>query len=137
MNNRSERDLLSCEVVKLLHNCEDLFHFYSLSTVHSYDLYRKQFTSFSSFNEYKSNSHLTCLRRGFIAQSVEHRTGIAEVMGSNPVGYFFPRFICNCLSCFTTAKISLTSILSAVHSYDLYHINFTSIFSIRHSICAR
>ena len=26
------------------------------------------------------------LRRGFIAQSVEHRTGIAEVMGSNPIG---------------------------------------------------
>ena len=32
---------------------------------------------------------------GFIAQLVEHRTGIAEVMGSNPVeaffsGFFFP-----------------------------------------------
>ena len=36
--------------------------------------------------------------RGFIAQLVEHRTGLAEVMGSNPVealifffsGFFFP-----------------------------------------------
>ena len=34
--------------------------------------------------------------RGFIAQLVEHRTGIAEVTGSNPVetlifsGFFFP-----------------------------------------------
>ena len=31
-------------------------------------------------------------QRGFIAQSVEHRTGIAEVMGLNPVGasdFFF------------------------------------------------
>ena len=37
------------------------------------------------------NSQLTCSRGGFIAQSVQHRTGIAEVMGSNPVGakYFF------------------------------------------------
>ena len=34
----------------------------------------------------KNPSHLTCFQRGFIAQSVEHRTGIAEVMGSNPVG---------------------------------------------------
>ena len=34
---------------------------------------------------YKMNSHLTCSRGGFIAQSVEHHTGIAEVMGSNPV----------------------------------------------------
>ena len=31
-------------------------------------------------------SLLTYSRRGFIAQFVEHRTGIAEVTGSNPVG---------------------------------------------------
>ena len=61
-------------------------HFYSLSTVHSYDLYHIHFTSFSSYNGYKLNLHLSCLRPSFIAQSVEHRTGIAEVMGSNPVG---------------------------------------------------
>ena len=48
--------------------------------------------------------------RIFIAQSVEHHTGIAEVMGSNPIGAseFFLGFICNCLSYFTTAKISFT-----------------------------
>ena len=39
-----------------------------------------------------NNSNLSC----FIAQLVEHRTGIAEVTGSNPVealifsGFFFP-----------------------------------------------
>ena len=51
--------------------------------------------------------HMSC----FIAQSVEHHTGIAEVMGSNTVGAseFFLGFICNCLSYFTTAKISFTS----------------------------
>ena len=31
------------------------------------------------------NSHLTCFQRGVIAQLVEHRTGIAEVMDSYPV----------------------------------------------------
>ena len=67
-------------------------------------------TSFSSYNEYKLNSHLTCFQWGFIAQSVEHRTGIAEVMGSNPIGAseFFLGFICNCLSyfCFTQESSS-------------------------------
>ena len=36
---------------------------------------------------------------GFIAQLVEHRTGIAEVMGSNPVEalIFFRLLLSNCL----------------------------------------
>ena len=29
---------LSLSMLKLLHNCEDHFHFYSLSAVHIYDL---------------------------------------------------------------------------------------------------
>ena len=36
--------------------------------------------------DHMSELKLTCFRRGFIAQSVEHRTDIVEVMGSNPVG---------------------------------------------------
>ena len=54
---------------------------------------------------------MTCYQRGFIAQLVEHCTGIMEVMGSNFIGAsaFFLGFICNCLSYFTTAKISYTS----------------------------
>ena len=36
---------------------------------------------------------------GFIAQLVEHRTGIAEVMGSNPVeALIFFRLLSNCLN---------------------------------------
>ena len=34
-----------CNCFKLLHNCEDLFLIYSLSAVHSYDLYHIQFTN--------------------------------------------------------------------------------------------
>ena len=50
----------------------------------------------------KLNSHLTCFQRGFIAQLVEHHTGVAEVMGLYPVGAseFFLGYICNCLSCY-------------------------------------
>ena len=67
-----------------------------------YDLY--DIPQLCSYNGYTLNSHLTCFQRGFIAQLVEHRTGIAEVMGSNPVGHeapgFFLGFLCNCFSCF-------------------------------------
>ena len=57
-----------------------------------------------------SNLHLTCFQQGFIAQSVEHRTSIMDVMGSNPVGTsdFFLGFIGNCLSYFITARITFT-----------------------------
>ena len=67
-------------------------------------------TSFSSYNGYKLNSHLTCSRRGFIAQSAEHRTGIAEVIGSKSRWSLriFCGLFCNCLSYFTTTKISFS-----------------------------
>ena len=70
-------------------------------------------SSHSSYNGYKFNSLLTCFRRGFIAQLVEHHTGIAEVMGSNPVeaSELFLGFLCNCLSRFRTARITLASTL--------------------------
>ena len=58
------------------------------------------------------------------SQSVEHRTGITEVMGSNPVetSEFFLGFICNCLSYFTTAKISFTSILYPQFTHMIFII---------------
>ena len=54
-------------------------------------------------------SQLTSLPMcGFIAQLVEHRTGIAEVTGSNPVEalIFFRRLYSNCLNWKFTAKIT-------------------------------
>ena len=113
--------------LKLLHNCEDRFHFYSLSVVHIYDLYHMHTISLSSYDEYKLNSLLTCFQRGFIAPLVEHRTGIAEVMGSNPVeaSDFFLGFICNCLSYFITARITFTCILYPQFIYVI-HIICTS-----------
>ena len=46
---------------------------------------------------------------GFIAQLVEHRTGIAEVTGSNPVEalIFFRLLLSNCLNWKFTAMTTL------------------------------
>ena len=55
------------------------------------------------------NSQLTSLPMcGFIAQLVEHRTCIAEIMGSNPVEalIFFRLLYSNCLNWKFTAKIT-------------------------------
>ena len=73
------------QLLRLPHNCKDCFHLHSLSTVHSYDLYHLHIMSFSSYNRYKLNSHLTCYQWGFTAQSVEHHTGIVEVMVRIPL----------------------------------------------------
>ena len=47
--------------------------------------------------------------QGFIAQLVEYRTGIVEVIGSNPVValifFFRLKIKCNCLNCLHTARI--------------------------------
>ena len=67
----------------------------------SYFIYTSHhFTPHGRYELNKSTSLLMC---GFIAQLVEHRTGIAEVTGSNPAealsfsGFFFPmdRFHCH------------------------------------------
>ena len=65
---------------------------------------------------------------GFIAQLVEHRTGIAEVTGSNPVEalIFFRLLLSNCLNWKFTAMITLHFHLQPQYKYELFHINFTS-----------
>ena len=76
--------------------------------------------SYEVTDGYKLNLHLTCFRQGFIPQSVEHHTGIAEVLGSNPVGAseFFLGFICNCSSYFTTARSTFTPNLFLLSKYS-------------------
>ena len=65
---------------------------------------------------------------GFIAQLVEHRTGIAEVTGSNPVEALIVfRLFSNCLNWNSpTAMITLHFHLHPQYKYELFHINFTS-----------
>ena len=91
--------------------------------MHSYDLYHVHIMSFSSYNRYKLNSDLTCYQLGFVAQLVEHHTGIAEVMGSNPVeaSEFFLGFVCNCFSYFITARITFTCILYPQYNHMIIY----------------
>ena len=59
------------------------------------------FVMYLSMKFIRNNSYLTSLPMcGFIAQLVEHRTGITEVTGSNPVEalIFFRLLLSNCLN---------------------------------------
>ena len=64
---------------------------------------------------------------GFIAQLVEHRTGIAEVAGSNPVEVliFFRLLLSNCLNwkIYYDDHSSLSS--KPQFKYELFHMYFT------------
>ena len=67
-----------------------------LQPQYKYELFHVNFTSFHCMGRYELSKLTSLPMCGFIAQLVEHRTGIAEVMGSNPVealifsGFFFP-----------------------------------------------
>ena len=76
----------------------------------------------------KINNSLLTYQQRLIAQLVEHRTGIAEVMGSNPIEAFFVDFLCNCFSCFITVKITVTCILHPQCMY-IYMQLFANILS--------
>ena len=64
--------------------------------------HRSKFSNLSNWNNklVKVNKLTLLPMCGFIAQLVEHRTGIAEVMGSNPVEalIFFRLLLSNCLN---------------------------------------
>ena len=63
---------------------------------------------------------------GFIAQLVEHRTGIAEVTGSNPVeALIFLRLLySNCLNWKFTAKITYHLHIYPQFTYESFHIHY-------------
>ena len=60
------------------------FHFH-LQPQYKYELFHINFTSCHCTGRYELNKLTSLPMCGFIAQLVEHRTGIAEVTGSNPV----------------------------------------------------
>ena len=73
------------------------------------------------------NSQLTSLPMcGFIAQLVEHRTGIEEVTGSNPVEalIFFRLLHSNCLNWKFTAKITYHLHIYPQFIYESFHIHY-------------
>ena len=103
---------------------------FSLSTVHMYNFHI--FTViYSSFYRFIWNQHNDQLPVGLLAQLVEHCTGIAEVMGSNPIQawiFFRPYFhYCSssvhyCKDCFHIQKI-LTLCLQVVMNRRHTHWN--------------
>ena len=76
---------------------------------YKYELFHINFTSFHYTGRYELIKLTSLPMCGFIAQLVEHRTGIAEVTGSNPVEalIFFRLLLSNCLSWKFTAMITL------------------------------
>ena len=76
------------------------------------------------FHEPKINEKIPSQLTNLLAQLVEHCTGIAEVMGSNPVRpEFFSGLISTTSSVvFIAARISYIRFFTAVHIYD-FHIS--------------
>ena len=75
-------------------------HFHLLPQ-YKYELFHIYLTWFHCTGRYELNKLTLLPMCGFIAQLVEHRTGIAEVMGSNPVEaliFFFRLLLSNCLN---------------------------------------
>ena len=74
-------------------------HFH-LQPQYKYELFHINFTSFHCTGRYELIKLTSLPMCGFIAQLVEHRTGIAEVTGSNPVEalIFFRLLLSSCLN---------------------------------------
>ena len=74
-------------------------HFH-LQPRYKYELFHIYSTSLHCTGKYELNKLTLLPMCGFIAQLVEHRTGIAEVTGSNPVEAlnFFRLLLSNCLN---------------------------------------
>ena len=122
----------------LLSNCLNWKKFTAMIILHlhlqpqyRYELFHINFTSLHCTGRYELNKLTSLPMCGFIAQLVEHRTGIAEVTGSNPVEalIFFRLLLSNCLNWKKfTAMIILHLHLQPQYRYELFHINFTIIF---------
>ena len=89
------------------------------------------FTSFHCTGRSKLNKLTLLPMCGFTAQLVEHRTGIAEVMGSNTVEtlQFFRLLPSNCLNwkIYCDDHSPLTSTMAVQYEF---HIYFTSYFNV-------
>ena len=85
----------SFQLLKLEIYCDDHSSLSSTTAIHmNYFIYASH--HFTPHGRYEVNKLTSLPMCGFIAQLVEHRTGIAEVTGSNPVealifsGFLFP-----------------------------------------------
>ena len=102
-------------------------HFH-LIPQYKYELFHIYFTWFHCTGRNELNKLTLLPMCGFISQLVEHRTGIAEVMGSNPVEgpIFFRLLLSNCLNwkIYCDDHTSLSS-HTAVQIWIISYIYFT------------
>ena len=86
--------------------------------------------AFFTFYGYITNSQSDQLLDGLIAQSVEHCTGIAEVMGSNPVqaAVFFQAVCINAMINRKFISFSAVEIYDLTYSFGNFHKSVTSLF---------
>ena len=122
-NNSSNR-ISSCLNWKI--HCDDHSSLSSMTAVQIYELFHIYLHHFTPYTGRYELSKLTSLPMcGFIAQLVEHRTGITEVTGSNPVEalIFFRLLLSSCLNwkIHCDDHSSLSS-MTAVQIYELFHI---------------
>ena len=93
-----------------------------LQPQYKYELFHVHFTSFHCTGRYELNKLTSLPMCGFIAQLVEHRTGIAEVTGSNPVealifsGFFFPICLNWKIYCDDHSSLSFLTIACTVNN---------------------
>ena len=97
---------------------------YNRSSNMSYFIYNSHY--FTPHGRYELNKLASLPMCGLITQLVEHRTGMAEVTGSNPVEaliFFFRLLFSNCLNwkIYCDDHSSLWS-TTAVQIYELFHI---------------
>ena len=98
-----------------------------LQPQYKYELFHIYFTSLHCTEKNELNKLTSLPMCGFIAQLVEHRTGIAEVMGSNPVEalIFFRLLLSNCLNWKIYCDDHSSLHLQPQYKYELFHIYFT------------
>ena len=105
-------------------HCEDHYSLSSITAVHmNYFIYTYIISLLTG--RYELNKLTSLPMCGFIAQLVEHRTGIAEVTGSNPVEaliFFFRLLLSSCLNWKTHCEdhYSLSSITAVHMNYFIY-----------------
>ena len=96
-----------------------------LQPQYKYELFHIYFISLHYTGKYELNKLTSLPMCGFIAQLVEHRTGIAEVTGSNPVGPdFFRLLLSNCLNWKIYCDDHSSLHLQPQYKYELFHIYF-------------
>ena len=127
--------LSSCEIkanLSCVHNCHDLSLYLQIIR-RSSDIWTFIYSLvFFIFYRYITNSERGQLTVGLIAQLAEHCTGIAEVLGSNPVQAWSFLLGFN----FTTAKVvyitaMITHIFRSFSAVQIHELPYIHLYSVQ------